>query len=206
MNIESLVVGPIQVNCFIITCSSTNQSAIVDPGGDADRILNLCESKKINVTKILLTHGHFDHIGAVQSVQDATGADIFMHQADEFLIEAAPMQAAAFGLPAPNTFSVDTFLKEGDDIQIGKVNATVLETPGHSPSCVCFYFENDLFAGDTLFYGGIGRTDLPGGNYNQILNSIKTKLFVLPDELKVYSGHGPATTIGREKQYNPFVN
>jgi glyoxylase-like metal-dependent hydrolase (beta-lactamase superfamily II) len=206
VNIESLVVGPIQVNCFIITCPTTTASAIIDPGGDAERILNLCQSKKINLTKILLTHGHFDHIGAVHAVKAATGADIFMHKADEFLIEAAPMQAAAFGMPAPKTFSVDTFLQDGDDISIGDLKASVIETPGHSPGCVCFHFEHDLFAGDTLFYGGIGRTDLPGGNYNQILNSIKTKLFVLPDDLKVYCGHGPATTIGREKQYNPFVN
>lgn len=206
MKLESLVVGPIQVNCFIITCPTTHQSAIVDPGDDADRILRKCESQNINLTKILLTHGHFDHIGAVHHIKKATDAEILMHKADEFLIQAAPMQAAAFGLPAPPTFTVDTYIQEGDEITVGELAAAVIETPGHTPGGVCFQFENDLFAGDTLFYGGIGRTDLPGGNYDQILQSIKTKLFVLPDELRVYSGHGPATTIGREKQYNPFVN
>lgn len=206
MNIESLVVGPIQVNCFIITCSTTQETAIVDPGDDAERILNKCAAKSLNVTKILLTHGHFDHIGAVQQIKEATGAEIIMHKADEFLIAVAPMQAAAFGMPAPKTFSVDRFVTEGDDMSVGELTAQVIETPGHTPGGICFHFGDGLFAGDTLFYGGIGRTDLPGGSYSQILNSIKTKLFVLPDELKVYCGHGPATTIGREKKYNPFVN
>ncbi len=206
MNLESLVVGPIQVNCFIITCSTTQQTAIVDPGDDAERILKTCAASSLNVTTILLTHGHFDHIGAVQQIKEATGAEIILHRADEFLIAAAPMQAAAFGMPAPKTFSVDRFVAEGDDISVGELTAKVIETPGHTPGSICFHFDDGLFAGDTLFYGGIGRTDLPGGSYSQILNSIKTKLFVLPDELKVYCGHGPATTIGREKKYNPFVN
>ncbi|MBN1480598.1 MBL fold metallo-hydrolase [candidate division KSB1 bacterium] len=205
MNIESIIVGPIQVNCFIITCPVSNQSAIVDPGDDAENILKTIRSKSLDLKYILLTHGHFDHIGAVSEVKSATGAEIFMHKADTFLVQGAALQAQAFGLPAPDTFVIDSFIDDGDNISVGEFNASVLTTPGHSPGGVCFKFENDIFAGDTLFYGGIGRTDLPGGDYRQLIASIKNKLFVLPDSMRVFCGHGPSTTIRREKKYNPFI-
>ena len=206
MTIETIIVGPIQVNCFIITCTKTLQTAIVDPGDDADNILKVVQSNSLNVKYILLTHGHFDHIGAVSPVKSATNAHVLMHKSDEFLIQSAPMQARAFGMPAPQTFQPDRFVDEGEKIAFGELKASVVSTPGHSPGGICFVFENDVFAGDTLFYGGIGRTDFPGGNYHQLIESIKNKLFVLPDDMKVHSGHGPTTTIGREKKFNPFIN
>lgn len=206
MNIETIIVGPIQVNCFILTCPVSNQSAIVDPGDDAEDILKTIRSASLDLKYILLTHGHFDHIGAVSTVKATTGAAVLMHKADEFLVESASVQARAFGLPAPNSFAVDHYVDDGDTISVGQLNASVITTPGHSPGGVCFKFDNDIFAGDTLFYGGIGRTDLPGGNYHQLIASIKNKLFTLPDDMRVFCGHGPSTTIGREKKYNPFVH
>ena len=129
-----------------------------------------------------------------------------MHKDDEFLIQAAPQQARLFGLPAPELFQVDKYVEEGEEITFGDLTCTVVTTPGHSPGGVCYLFENDIFAGDTLFYGGIGRTDLAGGDYDQLIQSIKSKLFEQPEQMKVYCGHGPTTTIGREKRYNPFIN
>ena len=205
MNIETIIVGPIQVNCFIVSCKSTNQAAIIDPGDDADNILNIVQTQSLDVKYILLTHGHFDHIGAVADVKKSTGAEIVMHKADNFLLDVASQTAAAFGLPAPDTFTVDLYVDDGDEILIGNLVSSIISTPGHSPGGICYKFDSDIFAGDTLFYGGIGRTDLPGGNYDQLIQSIQTKLFVLSDDMNVYCGHGPATTIGREKMYNPFV-
>lgn len=204
VNIETIIVGPIEVNCFIIACDATRHAVIVDPGGDAEALLDTIRAKSLALNYILLTHGHFDHIGAVAAMKKATGAEIRMHHADEFLLQTAALQARSFGLPAPETFQVDAFIDDGDEFTFGDLRCSVIATPGHSPGGVCYLFENDIFVGDTLFYGGIGRTDLPGGDYSQITRSIKDKLFTLPDEMKVHCGHGPSTTIGREKRYNPF--
>ncbi|MBN1560189.1 MBL fold metallo-hydrolase [candidate division KSB1 bacterium] len=205
MNLDAIIVGPIEVNCFIITCSTTNHAAIVDPGDDAEALLDIIRAKSLALTYILLTHGHFDHIGAVAALQKVTGAEVLMHQADEFLIRTAGLQARSFGLPAPEVFNADRFIANGDEIIFGELRCSVIATPGHSPGGVCYLFENDIFVGDTLFYGGIGRTDLPAGDYGQIMRSIKDKLFTLPDDMQVHCGHGPLTTIGREKRYNPFI-
>jgi hydroxyacylglutathione hydrolase len=205
VNIDTIIVGPIEVNCFIITCSTTKHTAIVDPGDDADNILDNVQSKSLVVKYILLTHGHFDHIGAVSSLKKATGAEILLHKADEFLIQTAGLQARSFGLPAPESFKVDKFIADGDEVTFGELRCSVITTPGHSPGGVCYLFKNDVFVGDTLFCGSIGRTDLPAGNYNQLMQSIKDKLFTLPDDMKVYCGHGPSTTIGWEKGHNPFM-
>ena len=170
MNIKAVIVGPIQVNCFIITCTTTKQTAIVDPGDDADDILNMCQSNSLDVTKILLTHGHFDHIGAVAPIKQATGAKVYMHRADEYLIAAAPAQAAAFGLPAPKTFRVDTYMDDGDDIALGDLKASVLATPGHTPGCVCFKFENDIFVGNWEV--------LPIGLHPDFINKVEVDSFL----------------------------
>jgi hydroxyacylglutathione hydrolase len=204
VTIEAIVVGPIDVNCYIVACS-TGEAAIIDPGDDAEIILERIASKKLTVRHILLTHGHFDHIGAVAALQKATGALVHAHRDDLDLIQHAPAQAAFFGLPATEPFTVDSFVADGDEIVWGSLAATVLATPGHSPGSVCYLVDKNVFVGDTLFSRSIGRTDLFGGNYDQLLRSIKEILMTLPDDVTVYSGHGPKTTIGREKKYNPFI-
>ncbi len=205
MNIETLIVGPIEVNCYIVYDENGN-GVVIDAGGEADEILEVIRQNNVNPRYILLTHGHFDHIGAVVEVKNETGATIVMHPADQFLIQQAPQQAAMFGMPAVQIFDVDQTVTEGDIITAGTLQAKVIETPGHSPGGVCYLFDNTLFAGDVLFYDGIGRTDLPGGSMSQLLNSIKNKIFTLPNECRVLCGHGPATTIGREKKQNPFIS
>ncbi len=205
MNIETIIVGPIDVNCYIVSCPKTALAAVIDPGENADDILQFLKSKSLDLKYILLTHGHFDHIGAVVPVKKITSAKILMHEADQMLVDAARQQSMAFGMPPVEPFKPDLYIKDGDLVDIGSLQAKVLHTPGHSPGGVSFLFEKNVFAGDTLFYGGIGRTDLPGGSMSQLVSSIKEKLFVLPESITVYSGHGPSTTIGREKKYNPFI-
>lgn len=205
MDIETIIVGPIEVNCYIVSCPKTAQAAVIDPGENADDILHILKTSSLELKYILLTHGHFDHIGAVVPLQHATNAQVLMHKADQSLVDAARDQSTAFGLPPVQPFKADRYISHGDQIEMGALEATVIHTPGHSPGGVSFYFDTELFAGDTLFYGGIGRTDLPGGSFSQLLDSIKRNLFTLPDETTVYSGHGPKTTIGREKKFNPFV-
>lgn len=205
MNIETLIVGPIEVNCYCVSCEKTGQTVIIDPGGNAEDILHHIQNYSVSVNTILLTHGHFDHIGAVEQIKRETGARVMLHKDDKILIDMAERQAEFLGLPAPEPFSIDHYINDGDVISVGQLEAHVIATPGHSAGSVCYQFNHILFAGDTLFRGGIGRTDFPGGDYNQILHSIKNKLFVLDEETKVYPGHGPTTTIGWEKKHNPFL-
>jgi glyoxylase-like metal-dependent hydrolase (beta-lactamase superfamily II) len=205
--IKDLVVGPIGANCIILGCETTRQAAVIDPGDDADRILKALADEKLTVTAIINTHGHFDHVGANKRLKEATGADIMIHEADASMLQELSITAMAFGLRAENSPPADRLLADGDTITFGEKSLTVLHTPGHTPGGVTLYCkeENVAFAGDTLFYGSIGRTDLPGGNYGTLISSIKAQLFELPDDTVVYTGHGPKTTIGTEKQYNPFL-
>jgi len=205
MNIETLIVGPIEVNCYV-AYDENGDGVVIDPGDEAEEILDVIRQNDVNIKYILLTHGHFDHIGAVVKVKNETGAGVVMHSNDQFLIQQAPQQAAMFGLPAVQTFDVDQTVKEGDIVTVGTLQAKVIETPGHTPGGVCYLFDNTLFAGDLLFFDGVGRTDLPGGSTPQLLSSIKNKVFNLPDDCRVLSGHGPATTVGREKRQNPFIS
>lgn len=207
MLIKDLVVGPIGANCIILGCEATREAAVIDPGDDADRILKALAEEKLTVTAIINTHGHFDHVGANKRLKEATGADIMIHDADASMLQELSVTAMAFGLRAENSPPADRLLADGDTITFGEKSLTVLFTPGHTPGGVTFYCKEEkvAFAGDTLFYGSIGRTDLPGGNYATLISSIKTKLFALPDDTVVYTGHGPKTTIGTEKQYNPFL-
>ncbi len=206
MNVETIIVGPIEVNCYVVSCKKTNQAAVIDPGDNADDILKVIRSRSFELKYILLTHGHFDHLGGVAPIKAATEAQVLMHKEDKVLAESAPAQAELFGLAAPQEFDVDRYIDDGDIVEFGNLSASVLATPGHTQGSVCYQFEKGVFVGDTLFYGGIGRTDLGGGDFEQLVHSIKSKLFVLPDDMKVFCGHGPTTTIGREKKYNPFVN
>ncbi len=206
MIIKTVPVGPLEVNCYILACKDTGEAVVIDPGDDEEQILAAIKEDNFKVTHILLTHGHADHIAAVAEIQKATGAKIFINHDDDLLIKNAGMQAAMFGLRNPPPFQIDTFLHDGDKIVFGPHEIKALATPGHSPGCVCFYVNGCLFSGDTLFWDSIGRTDLPGGSHTQIINSILNKLFTLPDETRVYPGHGLPTSIERERKCNPFVN
>jgi glyoxylase-like metal-dependent hydrolase (beta-lactamase superfamily II) len=203
--IEKLEVGPIMANCFILGCESTKEAVVVDPGDDADRILMALAKAELQVKYLVNTHGHFDHVGANKRMKEVTGAPIAIHPGDEPMLTELSRSAAMFGLSAENSPPADRLLNHGDEICFGETTLKVIHTPGHSPGGICLYTPGHLFAGDALFAGSIGRTDLPGGDFDTLISSIKTKLFTLPEETVVYTGHGPETSIGNEKRMNPFL-
>ncbi len=206
MIIRPMPVGPLQANCFIVGCERTRKAAIVDPGGDADRLLAALEQENLELGVIVNTHGHFDHVGGNKAVKEATGADLMIHKQDAPMLAHLTQAAAAWGMRAEESPAPDRLLEDGDRIDFGDLHFEVIHTPGHSPGGICLHVEAEqaLFVGDTLFAGSIGRTDLPGGDYDTLIRSIQTRLFVLPEETTVYNGHMETTTIGREKRYNPF--
>jgi len=203
--IKKLEVGPIMANCFILGCESTKEAVVIDPGDDADRILMELAKAELRVKMLINTHGHFDHVGANKQMKEATGADIAIHPEDEPMLEELSRSAMMFGLSAENSPPADRVLNQDDEISFGDITLKVIHTPGHSRGGICLYTKGHLFAGDTLFAGSIGRTDLPGGDYDTLISSIKEKLLMLDDDTIVYTGHGPETTIGKEKQINPFI-
>ncbi len=205
MIIKNVVVGPLEVNCYIIGCEDTKEAAIIDPGDNADEIIRIIEKEGLKPKFIINTHAHFDHIGGVKAIQDHFKIDFILHKEDLFLIENASEQATAFGLKPISKPKVNKYVNNGEKITLGNKSITVIHTPGHSPGCVCYSLDNSVFVGDTLFAGSIGRTDLPGGSYETLINSIKEKLFPLDDSTIVYPGHGPSTTIQSEKEHNPFL-
>ncbi len=201
-----LIVGPLQVNCFILADEKTKDAVVIDPGDDAGDILKIIKEKGLTVRYIVNTHGHFDHVGANKAVKDATGAEILMHEADAPLLADAADQAIVFGMRVDHPPRPDRFVGDGDVITAGEVSLKVLNTPGHSPGGISLLEQGMVFTGDALFAGSIGRTDFPGGDLLTLLRSIKMNLMTLPDETKVFSGHGPASTIGDERTENPFLN
>ncbi|HMB16051.1 MAG TPA: MBL fold metallo-hydrolase [Pelovirga sp.] len=205
MIITSLPTGPLEVNCYLVGCKNTGKAAVIDPGGDVDSILELLWQHDLTLAMVINTHGHFDHIGANQALLEKTGCELLIHEDDAPLLQRAAEHAALFGLSTSRSPEPTRLLKDGDTIELGDLRFKVIHTPGHSPGGICLHIEDCLFVGDTLFNGSIGRTDLPGGNHQQLINNIKTKLLCLADETKVYPGHGPATTIGEEKRHNPFL-
>ena len=205
MIIKKVVVGPLEVNCYILGCDDSKEAAIIDPGNNADEIIRTVEKEGLIPKFIINTHAHFDHVGGVKAIQDHFKIDFFLHNEDSFLVENASEQATAFGLEPISKPKVNKYVNNGEKITLGNKSITVIHTPGHSPGCVCYYLDNNVFVGDTLFAGSIGRTDLPGGSYETLINSIKEKLFPLGDSTIVYPGHGPSTTIESEKEHNPFL-
>lgn len=206
MLISTLPVGLIQTNCYVAGCEETKKGVVIDPGGHPDRILAEVQRQGLEIKYILDTHAHFDHTDANGALVEATGAPLAIHPLDLPILEAAG-GAALFGISAESSPPPDLELQDGDELIVGQLRFQVLHTPGHTPGHVCFYEakEGVLFDGDVLFYRGVGRADLPGGNWEQLLDSIQRVLFALPDETVVYSGHGQATTIGDEKRLNPWL-
>lgn len=206
MSIRALPVGPLQANCFVIGCQETHQSVVIDPGGDVDLILSTLEKDNLKLSAIINTHGHFDHVGGNKALKEASGADLMIHKSDAPMLAQLNQMGAAWGMRVDNSPSPDRFLEDGDVVDFGNLQMKVIHTPGHSPGGICLYLESEraLFSGDTLFASSIGRTDLPGGDYDTLISSIQTKLFILPEETDVYNGHMEPTTIGKEKKFNPF--
>ncbi len=204
MILESLEVGPIMANCYIVGCEDTKEAAIIDPGGDADMILARVKKLGLTVKYLVNTHGHFDHVGDNKAMKAATGAPILIHAEDAPMLSRLTKDAIMFGLSAENSPKPDRTIAEGDTIPVGNITLKVFHTPGHSPGGIALYTDGYVFVGDTLFSGSIGRTDLPGGDFDTLISSVRIKLFTLRDDTRVMCGHGPMTTIGREKQFNPF--
>jgi len=206
MIFDSLEVGPLGVNCFILGCEETREGVIIDAGGDAQKIIATAEQLGLNIIHVINTHGHFDHIGANRAVMEHFGADLLIHAADTAMLSRAAKVAHAYGIQGENSPDPDKFLIDGMEITFGKYSMTVLHTPGHTPGGCCLFIKTEMkiITGDTLFADSIGRSDLPGGSHEQLLESIRAKLFPLPDDVVVYPGHGPETTIGHERRFNPY--
>lgn len=202
-----LVVGPLQVNCYIAGCEETREAVVIDPGDQAPDILAALDQDGWTVVKILGTHAHWDHVLAVRELKDSTGAPYLLHPADRPILEQMQARARAMlGVELPPPPEVDAPLEEGRTVRFGSIGLRVLHTPGHSPGSVSFYDGGQVVVcGDALFAGSIGRTDLDGGDHEALLRSIREKLLSLPDAVQVLPGHGPPTTIGRERASNPFL-
>lgn len=208
MQILTIPVTPFQQNCALLWCGQTLQAAIVDPGGDVDLILEAVEETKVQPVKILLTHGHLDHVGATAELAAHFGIPIEGPHSDErYLLEQLPQQCVMFGFPQVPTFLPDRWLAHGDTVRFGDVELEVLHCPGHTPGHVVFFHRAGRLAlvGDVLFRGSIGRTDLPRGNYAQLIDSIRNRLWPLGNDVSFIPGHGPGSTIGTERRGNPFV-
>ncbi|MCW5824756.1 MAG: MBL fold metallo-hydrolase [Cyanobacteria bacterium TGS_CYA1] len=206
--VETFPVGPLQCNCSIIGCTETKEAIIVDPGGDPQDIVAMCQSKNLKIKYLVHTHAHFDHIHGSRAVKEATGAEICLHKEDDWLYQNLAMQCQMFNFECDEPLPVDRYLEDEEELFIGETKFTVMHTPGHTPGSVCFslkYNENVLFSGDTLFSRSIGRTDLWGGSYEKIIKSINDRLMVLEDDTRVVTGHGPSTTIWEERKHNPFL-
>jgi glyoxylase-like metal-dependent hydrolase (beta-lactamase superfamily II) len=204
---EILPVGPLQCNCSVIGDEATREGMVIDPGDNIDEVLGLIHKHNLQIKQIVITHAHIDHVGGAMKLRSATGAPILLNQNDYALLRMLDAQAAWIGVPTPGTVEIDQSLNNADEVKAGSLVATILHTPGHTEGSVCLFFpaEKKLIAGDTLFAGSIGRTDLPGGSFEKIIRSLHDKLLSLPDDTVVVPGHGPLTTIGAERESNPFL-
>ncbi|MGH9589188.1 MAG: MBL fold metallo-hydrolase [Terracidiphilus sp.] len=208
MVLETFPVGPLACNCTILGDEEASEAIVVDPGDEVSRIYRRLNDLGLKLKQILVTHAHIDHVGGALKLKRLTGAPIFLNESDVPLLKMMAMQAEWLGVDIPETASPDEALTEGLTVGLPRYPAQVIHTPGHTQGSVCLHFAplKMIVAGDTLFNGSIGRTDLPGGNYRQIIESIHSRLLALPDETRVLTGHGPETTIGKERKSNPFLH
>ncbi len=205
--VRTTVVGPFAANCYLLGCSKTSEAVLVDPGGDAARVLGMLDPGDLRITRIVCTHGHIDHVAGAAQIQEATGAPLQIHAADAEWLERLPQQAATFGFDDVRPPTVDRFHQDGEIFRVGECDGVVLHTPGHTRGSCSLWFPRSkvLITGDTLFAGSVGRTDLPGGDFTLLERSIREKLFPLGDDVRFYPGHGPGSLLGQERLANPFV-
>ncbi len=204
---EILPVGPLQCNCSVIGDESTREGLVIDPGDNIEDVVSIVRKHNLQIKQIVITHAHIDHVGGAMQLRAATGAPILLNQNDYALLKMLDAQAAWIGVAPPGKVEIDHSVAQADSIKTGSLSADVIHTPGHTEGSICLYFpaEKKLIAGDTLFAGSIGRTDLPGGSFEKIIRSLHDKVLELPDDTVVIPGHGPLTTIGDERQSNPFL-
>lgn len=206
MKILKIVVGIYGVNCYIIYSEASKEGLVIDPGGDADRILKVIRDNKIQLSRIILTHGHGDHIGAVPTLKRELNIPVLIHEDDLDMLQDSNINLSSNMVVGSIEIKPDGLLKDGDIIRLGDYNIEVIHTPGHTPGGICLKIDKYLFSGDTLFKGSIGRTDFEGGSFDEIIKYIKEKLLVFDDDTVILPGHGENSTIFEEKMYNPFVN
>ena len=206
MKIRGFTIGPLETNAYLVVDDGSRQAVLIDPGLESEGIYDVIHREGLELSAIVNTHGHFDHVCGNAFFKAKTGAPILIHQADVAMMRQAAQQAVTFGFQVPTPPTPDRVLTEGDDVVVGEHRMRVLHTPGHTPGGICLYEEGIAFVGDTLFAGSIGRTDLGGGSLEVLLASIRSKLLSLPDKTAVYPGHGPPTTIGEERVSNPFLS
>jgi hydroxyacylglutathione hydrolase len=204
---EILPVGPLQCNCSIIGDETTHEAMVIDPGDNIDEVLALIRKHNLQVKQIVITHAHIDHVGGAMKLRAATGAPILLNQHDYALLKMLDVQATWIGVANPGKVEIDRSVTTGETVTAGQHTAQILHTPGHTEGSICLYFQSEkkLIAGDTLFAGSIGRTDLPGGSTQKIMRSLHDTVMALPDETVVIPGHGELTTIGEERETNPFL-
>lgn len=204
---EILPVGPLLCNCSVVGDEQSREAMVIDPGDEVEQVLAVLQRHGLTVKQIVITHAHIDHIGGAAKLKRLTGAPVLLNANDQALLKMLDVQAGWLGMRPPEETAIDASLTTGDKLQTGNLVADVLHTPGHTEGSICLYFACDkkLIAGDTLFAGSIGRTDLPGGSYKKIMASLQGPVLALPDETIVVPGHGPLTTIGAERETNPFL-
>lgn len=205
MIVKSIEVGPIGTNCYFVINEKNNQGVVVDPGGSSERIVTLLKELNLDVKAIFITHGHMDHIGALKDIKEFTKASIYVSKLDAPMLINPQSNLSAFMGAEISCPPADKNYGDGDEIEVGGLKFKILATPGHTPGGVCICIDNIVFCGDTIFCESVGRTDFPGGSYEQILKSIKTKILILSPETILYPGHGPATSVDWEKRRNPFL-
>lgn len=206
MKIIRKPVGVYAANCYIVYDEENKEGIVIDPGGDAEDIIFEIKELDLNIKYIVLTHAHADHIAGIEGVKEYTNAQLAVHKLDESLLKNGLKNFSSKMATGIVELNADILLENRDIISFGGLECHVIHTPGHTPGCISLKIEDSLFTGDTLFAGSIGRTDFEYGSYEEIINSIKSKLLTLPDNTKIYPGHGPSTTLKREKEYNPFIN
>lgn len=204
MILKQIIAGPFEANNYLIIDENTKKAVLIDCSGSIDKVKQELDAHNATLEKVLLTHAHIDHIAGCYEAQQKLGVKIFINEEDLFLVQNLKQQLQMFGLPPTQEPKIDGFIKDGDIIEIGSLKIKVIHTKGHSKGGSCFLVKDKLFSGDTLFLGSVGRTDLPGGNYQELEDSITKKIFTLDGDLTIYPGHGPSTTLEREKEHNPF--